>query len=77
MTRLQEFIEAVYAAGWQAPNDAQWDGIEKVYLEYVENRDLEQKLEKCKEVLKGYANIGVINDPRGHKARTLLKELEE
>lgn len=25
--RKQEFINALYDAGWDAPNDAQWDGV--------------------------------------------------
>lgn len=29
--RKQEFIDALYEAGWTAPNDAQWGNISKLW----------------------------------------------
>ena len=35
MINLQEFIDDLYAAGWSAPNDAQWKHIEDVWKKHV------------------------------------------
>lgn len=31
--RKQEFIDALYKAGWDSPHDAQWTGAEKLWAE--------------------------------------------
>lgn len=37
MSKLQEFVDDLYNAGWRAPNDAQHENIKRVYSKYCDN----------------------------------------
>ena len=55
MINLQEFIDDLYAAGWSAPNDAQWKHIEDVWKKHVKEleedvEDYKQECIKCYEI---------------------------
>ena len=33
---FDEFVNKLYEAGWDSPNDAQWTNIEKLWYEMIE-----------------------------------------
>lgn len=39
--RIQEFIDALYDAGWNAPNDAQHHNIMNIYESYVQDSNID------------------------------------
>ena len=50
-SKLDDFIQALYDAGWKAPCDAQWENIKVVYENFCTDLTQCQEVERLKSKL--------------------------
>ena len=50
-SKLDDFIQALYDAGWKAPCDAQWENIKVVYENFCTDLTQCQEVERLKAAL--------------------------